>query len=130
MMNTDITIALSDLVIFLLYALGIAAVILLILVLIKLFMLLKRLNSVVSDNKENIDQLMTILPSTVESINEGVESVRTTVDNAGETIEYIGDSFTGTAHSSGGTAEGILEVVRVASEVAKAVIHYIAREER
>lgn len=130
MMNTGITIVLSDLFIFSLYILGIAVGVLLVLVLIKLFAITKKVNTVLSDNKENVDQLMAILPSTVESINEGVQSVRETVDNAGETIEYIGDSVTGTDRSSGGTAGGVIEIVRVATEVAKAVIHYIARDER
>jgi len=128
-MNSMITISLGQLMVFLLYLIGIIAGVLLILVLVKLFSLLKRLNTIVSNNEENVNELLDVLPKTIDSINEGVEGVKRTVDAAADTMEYFGDNVSVGRSGSLGSVEGILEIVRVASEVAKAVIHYFSKED-
>jgi methyl-accepting chemotaxis protein len=126
-MDSMISISLGQLMVFLLYSIGMIAGIFLILVLVKAFSVLKRLNTILTDNQENVNQLLDVLPKTVDSINEGVEGIKRTVDAAADTMEYIGDNVTVGRSSSFGSAEGILEIVRVASEVAKAVIHYFSK---
>lgn len=128
MFNSSITLSLGDLLQFILFILGILVGVLLIVVLFKIFSLFKKLNSLVADNRKNIDELLVALPRTVESVHESVQSVHHVINSAGETMDVIGESVSFKSGDTMGTVENIIETVRVASEVTKAVINYFSKD--
>lgn len=128
MFNSSITLSLGDLLQFILFILGILVGVLLVVVLIKIFSLFKKLNSLVADNRKNIDELLVALPKTVDSVNESVQGVHHVIHRAGETMDVIGDSVSFKSGDTMGTVENIIETVRVASEVTKAVMNYFSKD--
>jgi ABC-type transporter Mla subunit MlaD len=94
---------------------------------LKAINVLKKVESILNENNQNFNDLMTALPQAVKSIDEGVQSIKHTVDTAGGTIDYISESISqkGSALSN---ADGIIDIIRVVGELARAGIHYFRKE--
>lgn len=125
MLNASISI--GDLLWAILFILATGIGVMLIITLVKLINILKKVNDIVSDNKENINELLTVLPETISSINEGVQSVKRTVDNAGDTIGIITDSVAPRAGGFLESADGIIDLVKIIGEVVRAAVQYFKK---
>lgn len=125
----NMSIPLRDLLWAILFILAAGVGVMLIVVLSKVFSILKRVDGIVAENSENINNLLTVIPETVNSINEGVQSVKRTVDNAGDTIGFISDSVAPKAGGFLDGADGIIDIVKIIGEVVRAAMHYFKKSD-
>jgi prophage DNA circulation protein len=123
----DFSIQFTDLLLILSFIFASAIGILITIMIIKAINVLKKVEDILSENNQNINELMTALPQAVKSIDDGVQSIKNTVDTAGGTIDFISESVSqkGAVLSN---ADGIIDIVRVLGELARAGIHYYKKE--
>jgi F0F1-type ATP synthase membrane subunit b/b' len=91
-------ISLSSLCFGVLFVLGTIALIILIMVLIKLFVFLKRVDGIIERNEKNVDEMLTSLPKATKNFLELSDDLKAvgeviteTTATAIETKEHIGD---------------------------------------
>ena len=97
-------ISLSDLLLGILWGLGVIALIVLIIALIKLIKFLGNLNSLISDNKKNLDELCSSLPT----ISENAVQISDNIKDVSEVItETTADVIVARENISGS-----IEIVR------------------
>ena len=125
----NMTIHLRDLLWVFLFIIATGVGTMLMVVLGRVMGILKKVDVIIAENSENIHQLMTVLPETVNSIHEGVQSVKRTVDNAGDTIGFISDSVAPKAGNFLDNADGIIDVMKIVGEVVRAAMHYFKKGE-
>ena len=129
MLMLNMTIHLRDLLWVFLFIIATGVGTMLMVVLGRVMGILKKVDVIIAENSENIHQLMTVLPETVNSIHEGVQSVKRTVDNAGDTIGFISDSVAPKAGNFLDNADGIIDVMKIVGEVVRAAMHYFKKGE-
>lgn len=122
-------ITIEALVIFILVCLAVAVSIFLIITLNNLNRLLKKFNKIMETNKENIDKTISILPDTVNNLNEATISMKGTLDKAGSVIGTIDGAVTDTVVSVSDTTETVFEVVKVVGLIAKYISNAFKRDD-
>jgi uncharacterized protein YoxC len=130
-MNTIITFTLKDLLLCGVYLALIAMIIYIIKILMKAHSSMKHINSIVEDNRKQIDAILKEAPGISKNVNDISEEVahavsqfRGTVDNVAETTE----SVTGVVKDNKGVVDGLTSVFHTASMAKGAYDKFFTKE--
>ena len=112
----------------LLYLLGVGIGVILVVVLIKVFKILKKLDKIISDNSADFKDLMTILPVTVKSVNDGLLSAKQTMDSAKDTIGFVSENLATKTFRAFSGAGNIFDILKIVGELALSTIKYFRKD--
>ncbi|MFZ5990019.1 MAG: hypothetical protein ACOYWZ_23225 [Bacillota bacterium] len=118
----EITFSLLDLANFILYTLGTAALVVLIITFININRLVKRVNKLVEKNEDNINRTVTTMPEAINNVNEVSLGIKRGIDKAGAAMETLESSICETVTAVSEGTEGFFDFVSIAGEVLKAVL--------
>lgn len=114
-------ISIGDIALFIGFCLVTIVSILSAIVLKKIISLIKKVNTVLDSNKSNIEKTITILPDTVQNLNDAAASFKNTMNKAGLIAGSIDSAATGGAVTISDTTENILEIVNIIGGIARFV---------
>ena len=122
-MNSVIQLTLKDVGMFFLWGLVCAVLIYVLMILYKAHKMVKKVDGILDDHREKVDQIMEEVPGITKSVNEiseevahGMQAFRGTVDNIAETSEDV----TGTIKENNTVVESLTSVFHTASMVKSA----------
>lgn len=118
------TIRVGDLADFIIYSLGTAALIILIIALIYVIRFVKRVDKLLEKNTESINKAASLLPDTVANINDVSVSLKDGINKAEQTIGTVEDYICETVSTVSDSTEGLLDFVSIAAEVLKTITSF------
>jgi len=118
----QVTIDLSVIAWFLIFCIAVVIGIFLIILLRNCLKVLDKVNKIIENNSESIENTLTALPSTVKSVDELAVSAKGTLDKATSVIATVEDTVTETVDSFSFNAENVLNIINIASSVVKSII--------
>ncbi|WP_010251413.1 hypothetical protein [Acetivibrio cellulolyticus] len=118
----DILISVRDIANFIIYSLGAAALIVLIIALVYVIRFVKRLDKLVEKNTDYINKTASLLPEVVDNINDVSVSVKDGINKAEQTVETIEEYICETVTTVSDTTEGLFDFISVAGEVVKTIV--------
>lgn len=118
----SVTIDLSVIAWFLIFCIAVVIGVFLIILLRNCLKVLDKVNKIIENNSENIENTLTALPSTVKSVDELAVSAKGTLDKATSMVATVEDTVTETIDSFSFNAENVLSIINIASTVVKSII--------
>lgn len=122
-------ISFEDLAIFLVVCVAVTAGIFLIIALVHFIRVMRKIGQLVDSNKNEIDQTIKVLPTTVSSLGDAAESIKITSDKASGVIGTIDGAVTSTVETVNDTSENVYEIIKVAGLVAKFISDAFKRDD-
>lgn len=119
----SMTISIQDLGLFIIFCLIVAVAIFLIITLNNLNNIIKRANSMMDKNGENINKALTMLPETLKNVNDVAANVKENSEKVGNVIETVEGAVSETAAAVSDRTESILDFVKIANNVVKIILN-------
>ncbi len=119
----EFTVSLGDLALFVLFVLGVAVLVYLIMTLRNLSSLIRRSDQLLEKNADNIQVSLDLLPEVVENVHEITGTLRDGVDKAETAIDHIGGSLS-EAVATVATGAGSIAVY---TKIIREMIHIVTR---
>jgi len=107
---------------FILYTLGAALIVVVIITFININRFIKRLDKLVEKNEENINRTMGTVPEIAKNVNDVTNGVKQGVDRIGDTVDAVESSICDTIVTVTEGAEGLLDFVSIAGEILKVIL--------
>ncbi|MCX7746176.1 MAG: hypothetical protein N2645_04665 [Clostridia bacterium] len=114
-------ISLGDLGLFILFCLTMTAGVIFIILMLNVIHLVKRVNSIVEANSQNINKSLTELPEVINNVNDFSKNANECLENANLAVGVIKGAVTDTVSTVEDSAEGVLDFVRAFSDIVKTI---------
>ncbi|HHV28294.1 DUF948 domain-containing protein [Acetivibrio mesophilus] len=102
---------------FIMYTLGAALIVVIIITFINLNKFIKRMDRLVEKNENNINKTADTIPDIVKNVNDVTLGVKQSVDKVGDAIEAVETSVCDTILAVSEGTEGLFDFVGIAGEV-------------
>ncbi|SES68604.1 hypothetical protein [Anaerobranca gottschalkii] len=125
-------ITLTDLAWFIIFSFAVAISILLIIALAHLIGVIKKINTILDKNGDNIDKTLKTLPKVMDNVNEATEIIKDGLYKTEDTIDALSTTVFNTASSVQNKTETLLNYIIIVAEFAKGIYEFFVnkREER
>lgn len=112
---------------FLVFCLAMTIGVFLIILIYNLVLLVKKANRIVDANDDNIHKTLTVLPETVNNINNVTLALKDSIDKAGNAIGALGGTVAETAATVNESTGNILEFVKVVNNIIRVILSLFAK---
>lgn len=123
-----VSFTLEDAARILLYALAVGIGVLLVIALVRLIEILKKLNRIIADNRDDFGELMTVLPIVLRTVNESVRSAKNTMDSAKETFGLVSGTLAKKTVRAIAGADNIFDLVKIFGQLLVSTIGYFRKD--
>lgn len=107
---------------FIMYILGAALIVVIIITFVNVNRFIKRLDKLVEKNEDSINKTASTIPEVVKNVNDVTLGIKQGVDRAGTAIETLETSVCDTVAAVSEGTEGLFDFVSIAGEVIRAVL--------
>ncbi|SHJ70599.1 hypothetical protein SAMN02745227_00510 [Anaerobranca californiensis DSM 14826] len=121
-------ISLTDLAWFILFSFAVAISVLLIIALANVIGTIKKINTILEKNENNINETLSTLPKVMDNVHQSTEVIKDGLFKTEDTIDALTTTVFNTTHSVHNKTETFLNYIVIVAELAKGLYEYFVNK--